>query len=178
MPVAFLHFDSAVGIAFATGSRLARHGRKPESEREGELRARFDQALGDQRENDVALLAGFRRDEVGHAESLHRLAYGLHVAARDGRLQGDRLRRIAEIRALERLAEDLDGLRRQGREIGNGPLDDFAVYAAALPQQDGGFGVPVRHFLDVHGNIIAYICVQCNVVRVHYMGTFGTVKAI
>ena len=140
-----------VGIGVLQGELRGQGGGVPEPGG-GQLGGGLQQALNDQGQDQVALPRRPGIDQGGEPEAPDDLEHDLDMAMGErafddeefiGRHHGD---------VLEDEPEPLDLFRRPVGEVGDGAFADAFAFAPALPEEDGGAGVPVGDGVDVHGN--------------------------
>ena len=127
-------------------------GRGVEHPRGGQLRRRIEQTGDDQAESQaaVAFAAPARQqivetDPPGGGECRHDVAVRQRAADFKAALAG----RNQPV-ATQHGAQGLDFLRLASRKDGKGTVQDFAVLAIALAQQNGGGRGPVGDGCDIH----------------------------
>lgn len=117
-----------------------------------ELRTGMDQALCDHPHHQAPLPARLGGKDGVESELAHGSEDRHHVAVRQSADDVEGVIDTDEGLALEEAAEGLDLVLRPVGQVGEGLLDDAAVLALALAEEDGGRGVAVGDGLDVHGN--------------------------
>jgi hypothetical protein len=129
----------------------------------GEFGGWFENAGNDHGQDQIARMAGMWIDEGVEMQTLESAEDSGDVAVRAGAddVEGLRERSADGGGALENGAEGIDLRRGPMGEIGESAVEDLAVLAEGLAEEDGGRGVAVRDGGDIHAYIMRQINRTC-----------------
>lgn len=144
-------------------------GLRPQRPRSRQLGAGFEQALGDHRDDQLALWS--RRQQLLEFKMADSAEHGERVAvrARASYLEGLGQWWSETGAAFKHLVECFDFLGRPVSEIGESAVLDPRSLAPGLAQQDGGVRFAVGHAGDVHADMVALITIlrQVSISQLH-----------